>query len=416
MAFKKFFYGCLLACLLIVSPIVADTWKLFFYMDSSDNLSDMAIKNITDMMRGKPNDTVDVVIQLHAYDSAALRYQVTSAGLTFLEETTISGDGKQDFIDAASWALAHNTADHAMLIFSNHGWGALDPHWNAEAAAWEVAGMGMNNSANTCPLSMTIKKSHHELHKGFMFNAHAHSYLTNQALDEGLAYIQENLLQGNKIDIVAFDTCMGSMLEVATCVAPYAQYLVGVQSCALRDGFDYQGFIDVLNQGIAPRQTCIEFVHAFDKYYCEHDKAGIYTCASLDLKCVDTVNEALNEVVAELLQYPEWIPLIMQARDKTHRFCLWPIYTDLVAFCKLVEDRLLELPTCDAIELLFGKMHTLYSAAETMAIARCGGSTTYGKAYGFSIYLPTHSLENSYLSSLFAQHSQWPHLLTEICK
>ena len=92
---------------------------------------------------------------------------------------------------------------------------------SAKNKVWEVAEMGPNDRQNACPLSPVVKKFDqelHKVHKGFMCNAHSHTCLTNQALAEGLAYVQENILQGNKIDIVAFDTCMGNMLEVATCL------------------------------------------------------------------------------------------------------------------------------------------------------------------------------------------------------
>ena len=155
-----------------------------------------------------------------------------------------------------------------------------------------------------------------------MFNGISHTYLTNQELAEDMSYIQENILNQKKIDIVAFDTCMGSMLEVATCVAPYAHYLVGVQSCALRDGFDYRGFMSVLKQGNDPRQTAVQFIKKFDAYYSLHDEIGIYTCAALDLLHVSHVNESVNKIVSQLLEHQEFLPLLDQARKKSHRFCL----------------------------------------------------------------------------------------------
>lgn len=385
-------------------------------MDASDGLADMAFKNITDMMRGKPKENVDIVLQIHAYDLIGLRYRVTQDGLTFLEEIKLTGDGKRDFIDAASWAFANNTADHTMLVFSNHGWGALDPYWNAQTSTWLAAEMNLANDSNeSCSIIKKCPQDIHKGHKGFMFNAQSRTYLTNQELADGLDILKEKFLNGKPIDIIAFDTCMGSMLEVATCIASYARYLVGVQSCALRDGFDYQGFLSVLNEGLLPRETAIQFINVFDNYYKKHDAAGIYTCALLDMVAVDSVNSALNDLVGELLQNQEYIVQAMQARDASPRFCLWPIYTDLIAFCTLLETRLMALPDSNAREKVLATLHNLYREAETMVVARCGGTTTQDKAHGFSIYLPYHTLEDSYLSSLFAHHSQWPNLLMQMC-
>ncbi len=416
---KSLYVMTILFC--FAHSINASTWKLFFYMDASDGLTDMAFKNMTDIIRGKANDTynlVDVRIQLHAYDQTALRYQVTQNGLSFKEETTLSTNGKKDFIDAATWAFANNNADHTILIFSNHGYGALDPQWNEVTEKWEVADLTLANHGNqlchlsseSCPISGERKK-----YKGFMFNGNSHTYLTNRELAEGMAYIQENLLNQNPVDIIAFDTCMGSMLEVATCVAPYANYLVGVQSCALRDGFDYQGFMAVLNQGNDPQKTAAQCIEKFDKYYATHDTAGIYTCAALDLQQVFNVNELLNTVVSQLLAHQELMPFLETARQKSHRFCLWPIYTDIVAYLKLVEHELLELPASDALDSIINSLYDFYGASEAMVIARCGGITTEGNAYGFSIYLPQHTMEPSYSTSLFGDYSQWPLLINKLC-
>lgn len=398
---------------LVSCSLQAGTWKVFFYMDASDGLTDMAFKNITDIMRGKMHDThnnVDVVIQLHAYDQVALRYHVTDKGLVFVEEKTLSTNCSQDFVDALIWAFQAHTSDHTMLILSNHGYGALDPQWNESTKKWEVEGINLSNIAcQTCQLPP--KKSF----KGFMFNGISHTYLTNQELEQGLAYMYETLFQQKKIDIVAFDTCMGSMLEVATCVAPYVHYLVGVQSCASIDGFDYQGCMSVLNQGQEPRQASAQFVEKFDAYYSQHDEKEIYTCASLDLKQISDVNESVNVIVSQIMQHQEFLPLLNQARSKCHRFCLWPIYTDMVAYWKLVETELLKLPASEHIKMLIAALHDCYRKAQSMVIARCGGTTTQGNAYGFSIYLPPHKMEPSYGSHIFSQYSQWPMLVKMLC-
>lgn len=417
----------LLSVALLCSTLAlsAETWKFFFYMDASDRLADMAFKNITDMMRGNPNDNVEALLQLHAYGDTALRYRITGAGLFFVDEVPLTGDSKQDFITAAAWALARNSTDNIMVVFSNHGWGALDPHWNPATNAWEAAEMSISHGDgnNVClPLGTCTQEKKsvgslmhiHARHKAFMFNDSSHTYLTNHDLVLALAYVQDNILQGRKINVVAFDTCMGSMLEVATCVAPYAQYLVGVQSCALRDGFNYQEFIAALNKGSGARETVTEFVSAFDAYYAQNDQAGIYTFAALDLSQVAAVNATLDNAVAQLLQHPELDGVLKRACDRSPRFCLWPIYSDLVAFCKLIEDELVAGKVQVAQDLI-DSLYGVYRAADKMVVACCGGYTTTGNAHGFAIYLPHNVVDVSYQQSPFAQQSQWVNLLNVMC-
>lgn len=396
-------------------PLYADTWKILWYMDSSDALSDMAIKNVTDMMHGKPNDTVDIIIQLHAYYNAGLRYHVTENSLEFLEEITLTGNSKQDFIDAATWAFTNNNADHTMLIIANHGYGILDPQWNDTNQAWEVDTGGLNEQCMIKRSCLTNLVKEHKRHRGFMFSTTPRAYLKNQDLADGLTVIKEIILHGKSLDILAFDTCMGDMFEIAYLVAPYAHYLVGNQSCSLLDGFDYQGVTKVLNQGLSPREVSKQMVDVFDAYYRKNDASGIYTHAALDLSHIYTVSNALDALVTQILDMPELAPLLDQARYASPRFCLWPIYTDLIAFFKCIESGLVAMEPSDKLSALQTALHTFYALMPSLIVARCGGQTTKGLAHGVAIYLPPTAIDSSYYTARFSQQSKWIDLLALMC-
>lgn len=393
----------------------ATHWKLFFYMDSSDTLSDMAIKNITDMMRGKPNDTVEFLLQVHAYAQAGLRYQITQDGLNFIEEIALTGDGKVDALQAVEWAFSNDNADHTLFIISNHGWGILDPCWDEQAKQWKVH----DELANSCDIKrhhLEEYKEAHKKHRGFVFNNTSHTYLNNTDLIEVLGHVSKNLLHGKQLDIVAFDTCMGGMLEVAYQIAPYAQYLVGSQSCSLVDGFNYQDIVQYLNQALNPREMAIGMVKAFDSYYERNDDSGIYTHAALDLSHVYSVKNTLDVIVAQLLENRDaYESLIFNARKHSPRFCMWPMYTDLVAFCKIIDAQLTELEPSQEIVLLQTALQELYAKVHNFVVARCGGITTQGNAYGFAIYLPFAVIDNSYNQTVFAKECRWIQLLEYLC-
>lgn len=409
---RRFYLVLFMVCACIVHSLHADTWRVFFYMDCSDGLSDMGIKNLTDMMRGAPNDNVEFLVQLHAYDDVALRYSVTANGLMFVEQARLTGDSAQDFYDAARWGLTNVTTDHVMVILSNHGWGILDPRWNEAHQTWQVDEAELSNTA---PATCTVKRSSSMPRRGFMFSATPRTYLNNQGLVDGIAYIQQNLLGGKKIDIFAFDTCMGDMLEVAYESAPFAQYLVGNQSCSLRDGFDYQGIIPLLNAGGAPRDVAAGMVRVFDSYYAQHDDSGIYTHAAVDLSQVYAVRQALDAVVAALLVLPNAQELVVAAREDAPRFCLWPMYTDPVAFCKQLESLVADVPASPEIDVLVQTLHDFYAIVELFVVARCGGFTTEGRAYGCAIYLPEGAVDRSYVTTVFARESRWLEVLGLAC-
>ena len=411
---KRFFTICII---LLASQLSAESWRVFFYMDATDRLADMAFKNITDMMQGAPVQSVEWYIQLHAYDQTALRYQVIGNDLHFIEEKQLTGTALTDFIDACIWGFNNTQTDHTMLILANHGWGALDPSWNETAHAWEAAEIIMTHDGPSCSFIAQqlheVKKQYSEhcaQHRGFMFNTTNKTYLRNDDMCCGLALLTQSVLR-TKLDVIAFDTCMGCMFEVAHSIEPYAQYLVGMQSCALRDGFDYQRFVRILNDGADARTTAACFVDAFDAYYKEYDGEGIYTCTALDLSFMDEMMEQLDTIIAILLKHPNYMPWIRAARDASQRFCLWPVYTDLVAFLKLVEAELIEHYAIQDGDGVLGKLRTFYRTMERAVVARCGGYTTVGNAHGVSIYLPWFEIDAAYRVSRFAQQSQWVTLL-----
>ncbi|MBI2774658.1 hypothetical protein HYX58_01485 [Candidatus Dependentiae bacterium] len=406
--FKKLFF----LLIILMAPIFlsAGTWNVFCYMDSSDDLNDMAIKNITEMIHAQPNENVTFLLQVHAYRDVALRYQITRNGLQFLQESTLSGKSTQDFIDAAQWAFAGKKADHSMLICSNHGWGILDPFWSAEDKEWQLESYQDCESEATCSLPRCVKSSlqEHRLHKGFMFNDAAHTYLNNKDFVESLSFITEHILNGQKLDILGFDTCMGAMFEVGYQLAPFARYLVGSQSCSLRDGFNYFEIIKALNNSLEPKELATGMVHAFNDYYAKNDASGIYTHAALDLSLANEVRISFDRVL-ELLIDAHFIDLAAQACSESPTFCMWPMYTDFVTLCKIIESKLSKYSY--AFPAIKKAMQEFYITAEKFVIARCGGFSTNDLAHGFAIYAPNGKIDASYYGTKFEQESLWIKIL-----
>lgn len=384
------------------------SWRVFVYMDSSDNLSDMAFKNITEMICGTPSDSVEFFIQLHAYDTIGLRYTITKTGLTCVDTILLSESDKQAFIEGARWALEDIKSDtYVMISLWGHGWGILDPEWNSETQQWEADGAYPHEY---CALDKNIHM-HRRRHKGYIFNAQRRSYINIQDLSDSFSILTQQILN-KKIDVVAFDTCMGSMLEVAYELAPYAQYLVGSQSCALRDGFDWQEIVATLNKMPSPRQLVSNMVHIFDAHYQIHDLDGIYTHAALDLSQVGNMQEKINALITLLLLDDRLLPTIHYAKTLAPRFCMWPMYTDLVAFCKHIENQLQDNTILnDAIKHC---IHDVVEISEQFVVAHCRGSIIQDMAHGYAIYLPNKRPYASYFSTKFAQESLWSTLLLKL--
>ncbi len=397
----------LLFVFLLCQPVAkADSWRVLFCMDSSDNLSDMAFKSITEMMQAELGQSVECFIQIHAYYDIALRYKVEEKGMQFIEQIKLTGNGKDDFINAAAWGFNDNTADHTMLILSNHGWGILDPRWNEATQKWVV---DSDIVTNCCTVKRSQIIDHAQNHRGFMFNDGSRTYLTNNALIDGLDYVANQVL-GKNIDIVAFDTCMGAMIEVAYQIAPYVNFMIGCQSCALKDGFEYKGIMDLLKtEDNDARDVAIGMVQTFDAYFNEHDDKGIYTNSAFDLQYVWNVGWAMDAVIRSVMNMPNALEILEEARKDSPRLCMWPIYTDMIQFFEMCQQYVQDSPEFDAA------LQELRNAHSRMIIAYCGGYSVQDFIHGSAIYCPFSRVDRSYYDTVFAQSSEWLNMLQSIC-
>ncbi|HEV2601046.1 MAG TPA: clostripain-related cysteine peptidase [Candidatus Babeliales bacterium] len=403
------FLSVVLAVFCSASFVSAGSWRVLMYSDSSDNLTDMIMKNITDMMRGKPNDSVEFFLQLHAYYNVGLRYKITDKGLQFIEEVALSDDSCQDFVDAATWGFAGHTADHTMLIFSNHGWGIMDPQWDEHDQAYYIDG---DACAVSCPVNKHAMIGNHVQHRGFMFNHTTKEYLTNQDLVAGFEIATQDCLGGKSLDVLAFDTCMGGMIEIAYQLAPFARYMVGCQSCSLKDGFDYQALAAVLNSAHnTPRTVAAGIVNGCDAYYDEHDDSGQYTYSAFDLIYVYEVCTAMNTLIDYMRQLPNCQEVFNATRVLTPRFCIWPIYTDVIEFFDIFVQQLALSGQTDQLFTVIDALQGLKQAHDKMIITCCGGYKTAGVANGSAMYCPFNCVDGMYQTTLFAQACGWSDLL-----
>lgn len=393
-----------------VFVIHAATWNVLIYMDASDQLCDMAIKNVTDMMQANIDTNCHVSIQLHAYDQTGLRYQLNKNNLCFIGQTELNNNSQQNLIDAAHWAFSDNQADYTMLILWNHGWGILDPEWNEQTQEWEAAQDALSNS---CPIKRSLLHihGHKKHHRGYMFSAEPRIYLSTQAMTHALEHITTEILHGNSIDILAFDTCMGSMLEVAYQIHPYANYLVGSQVCSLRDGFDYINLLHALKQNPKPKEMAQQMVHIFDAYYSKHDNDGIYAHSALKTAHTQQVAQTLDELIAHLMQNEHYIDACRTACTLTPRFCIYPMYTDIVSYIKHVERLILDEHDDETLQHKFDQF---YETFHNCIVAKCAGFTTKALTHGCAIYLPQSTIYDSYHHTMFAQHTQWYSLLKKL--
>ena len=261
-------------------------------------------------------------------------------------------------------------------------------------------------------------------YRGICFDETYHTYLTNEKLEYALGKICEESLQGHKIDIVAFDACLMSMIEIASMVKKYAHVMISSQEVELGSGYNYQKVLQPFLSSNPDRYTFAKhIVKAYEEAY--SNKTNDYTQSAIDLSLIDAVEQNINTVallLIEALQHQKDNAaknIIKMCRSR--RLCTVfdePSYIDLHHFyynllaniehfkCTNPEKDQ-EIKTTLKQALQQGMSLILSSVLENSV----GKNLMHAK--GISIYFPEYKIFGSYRKTGFATSNAWLLFITQ---
>ena len=208
-----------------------------------------------EMERVGSTDNVNIVVQIDRWDGydkpdwnddsngdweTAKRYLITKEnkgdhviGSTAVEDLGEINTGDPDeLVEFVQWAQANYPAEHYALNIWNHGSGATGVAYEQSCPdyCWYYG-----NEADKLELSEI-------------------DYALNQITNNG----------ENKLDIVGFDACLMSTIEVVEAVNPYSNIMIGSEILEPGDGWDYS-FLQLIvdNPATTPEQLGAKIVDTF---------------------------------------------------------------------------------------------------------------------------------------------------------
>ena len=101
---------------------------------------------------------------------------------------------------------------------------------------------------------------------------------------------------GNKLELIGFDACLMSSIEVASIVSDYADYMVASQEFEPGNGWDYS-FLKEVNDKTTSVDLGKKIIDYFDKYYSKTNTKGI-SLSLLKLSKVENINNYINDLFA----------------------------------------------------------------------------------------------------------------------
>lgn len=273
-------------------------WTIMIYMSADNNLESYAIEDLTEMELSTLNTAATTVLVLldrnPAYDTTNDNWYGTKLyrlntgrsaeakqfiseeidckelGLVTGVETELDLSSDYTLSNFISFSKQRYPAEHYGLIIWGHGTGwrnieELEPETN--------------------------------LFKGFAFDETSKTYMTLHQMAMAL----KNGLNGQKLDLLGFDTCFGGELEVVYELKEYAEYFVGSEGLLMSSGWNYEAlFSGFQNEGSGTTQAlCTSIIDQFRKQYGYSNRASIVQVKMDEVQKLFTTFDNLCLKVAE---------------------------------------------------------------------------------------------------------------------
>ena len=296
-----------------------------------------------------------------------------------------SGDYKT-VIKACQWALSSYPADTFILDFWNHGSGAINRSEFEKIRA----------------------------HRAVCYDDTTGNFLIDSDLKK-IGQAVKTLRKEKNIDIVAFDACLMSAIEIAYILAPYATYMVASQETIPGNGFAYdQIAIQLASQKTNAKDCALNMVTSYQKAYASSEQ--YYTMSALDLSQVNALTENINQLSQTLItlltndQSLALRQIITQSAQECENFEL-PSYIDLGNFyaniLKNIQQITLETDTENKLNQI---LHDGITLITSLVLSQVHGKG-HANATGISIYFDQQSIDPDYSSLAWSQQTTWTSLL-----
>jgi Clostripain family len=237
--------------------------------------------------------------------------------------------------------------------------------------------------------------------RAIAFDDQAKDFLDNLELKRVLADIARML--GRKIDVVGFDACLMSMVEVAYQIRDTVRITCGSEEEEPDEGWPYDTILRALEA--RPSMTARELAGVVvQKYLASYRPDDGVTFAATDLAAIGPLADAVNRagrVLTAALREARARSAIMAVRAQVQEYSApYDEYCDLADLCDLLAGRVAHPglgAACDAVRAALGRV-VVAAGARGRGVAH---------SHGLSIYFPKRAVCRRYATLDFARRRGW---------
>lgn len=414
-------------------------WTLIVYMAADNDLHYFAWKNLKQMEQIGSNENINIIVQINTpgYLNPTKRYLVKNGRRVLIQDEDsptmkLNSGSAHTLIDCVNWAVTHYPADHYGIVFWNHGSAAIDPNFNKSINPCDLFYcdpadnmLTIDRGISYIALLSQIATNYLPSDKrGICFDDTFKSYISNKNLDFALNEIYNKILNQKKLDLVIFDACLMSMIEISSIVEKYADFMVASEEVVYGTGQNYELLLKPFISGsLSASNFAKHVVFAYEKAY--QKIINDYTLSALDLSFAKIFQASVNqiaELLVEALQNQTNNSVTNMLRKcKSTQFCtcfdeptyidIGDFFTNLLNHIQYITLQNKHQETSIKERLKTSLEQGLYRLRQLVIENRVGPKLS--KAQGLSIYFPEYSLAQNYPQSPFALSNNWSKLLSK---
>ena len=392
------------------SPPQPVEWTVMVFMNGDNNLEEDALIDFMEMARVGSTDEVNVVVQFDrigkyvpktdqrfAYWTDTLRFRVTK-GMKPSRESALTerlneanmGDGKT-LADFVAWSKRTYPAKRYALILWDHGqgWrGVLSP---TDEVRVMVSRSGIDPGF---PFRTAIGSPFRTL----SFDETDRDKLYNQELQLHL----QQVLKGEKLDLIGFDACLMAMVETAYAMRGVATTFAGSEELVPGTGFQYDEWLKLLTSDpqMDGRALGKVLVDSFEQRYGSAtevwDPNPLTTLSAVDLTKLDQLAAATTTLSKSLIaKFNSEKSNIRSARESCSVYAPnalgdgrdYFLHVDLTRFC----DELVARSRDQEIRNKAAAVSAIIRSSVLRNYAGAARRGTFG-SHGLAIYFPPDAL------------------------
>lgn len=414
-------------------------WTLMVYLAGDNNLDAAGVTDLMEMKKVGSSAGINVVAQFDRAGGkgSTKRYRLRKG--TSLAADAVADLGETNTGDPAvlrdflTWGIKNYPAKHYLAVLWNHGAGWDDSNlyaaggdyfsgdappvvhkgYTLDAKGGLAKGAGRKKAA-PIPLAQARAAARHghralfrssvqkmAQSRAIAFDDQAKDYIDNLEMKRVLLDIKKLLKR--KIDILGFDACLMSMLEVGYQVKTVAAYSIGSQEEEPNNGWPYDRILSALAKKPAMSPAELSKL-AVTQYLASYGANAGVTFSATDLGKIDPVAAAVNTLggaLAKAMSNAKTAAAIRSVRAGVQEYSSpYDDYVDLVDLCdgltKLVADATVK-SACAAVK----------AAAAQMILQSGWKGANMAHSNGASIYFPKKKVCSLYRTLDFAKKNAW---------